>query len=64
MPHGKPAGVRCINLTPDNRCRIWGQPTYPKVCERFRPSPEVCGASSAEALAILARLESETAPDT
>ena len=63
MPNGKPAGGRCVQLTDDNRCRIWGGPTYPKVCEQFRPSPEVCGASTAEALALLARLDAETAPD-
>ena len=26
MPNGKPAGVRCVQLTPDNRCLLFGQP--------------------------------------
>ncbi len=54
--------VRCIHLTDDNHCRIWGHPSYPKVCQQFQASREMCGTSSAEALAILARLEPETAP--
>src|SRR5687767_14313051 len=24
MPQGKPAGVRCVQLTEDNRCRLFG----------------------------------------
>jgi Fe-S-cluster containining protein len=26
MPHGKPAGVRCVQLTNDDRCAIFGKP--------------------------------------
>ena len=29
MPLGKPAGVRCIQLGDDARCRIFGQPERP-----------------------------------
>jgi Fe-S-cluster containining protein len=62
MPEGKPAGVRCVQLTPDNRCRLFGDPARPKVCVEFRPSAEVCGTSQGEALCTLARLESLTLP--
>jgi uncharacterized protein len=62
MPHGKPAGVRCAQLTRDNRCAIFGRPERPAVCTSLRPSPEMCGSNDAEALSILLRLEAATAP--
>jgi uncharacterized protein len=62
MPGGKPAGVRCVQLTDDHRCRIFGQPDRPPVCVRLRPSEEMCGRTAREAYAYLARLERLTAP--
>ena len=62
MLGGKPAGVRCAQLTVDNRCAIFGRPERPAVCTSLRPGPEMCGASDAEALANLIRLEFATAP--
>jgi len=64
MPLGKPAGVRCIQLTPDNRCGLFGHPSRPAVCSSLRPSPSMCGQDAAEALAILQHLEEATAPST
>lgn len=64
MDGGKPAGVSCIHLTPDRRCRIFGRPERPGACERLRPSEEMCGRNPEEALAYLAWLERETAPET
>jgi uncharacterized protein len=64
MPNGKPAGIRCVQLTADNRCSIFGQPERPEVCRSLRPSEEMCGSSSAEALAYLDALEAATAPDS
>lgn len=64
MLNGKPAGVRCVQLTDDNRCRLFGQPTRPLVCVRLRPMPEMCHETAAEALAWLAWLEQETAPQS
>jgi Fe-S-cluster containining protein len=61
MPNGKPAGVRCVQLTPDNRCRLFGQPERPAVCRRLQPSEEMCGTSSEEALLRLTLLEIVTA---
>ena len=60
MPHGKPAGVRCIQLDATNRCRVFGQPERPAVCASLRPSLEMCGANGQQALAFLTRLEAET----
>jgi Fe-S-cluster containining protein len=53
MPAGKPAGVRCIHLTHDNRCAIYDTPLKPKVCSDFKAEPEFCGNSREEALRIL-----------
>jgi hypothetical protein len=60
MPRGKPAGARCVQLTDDNRCRLFGAPQRPRVCRDFRPMPDVCGASREQALARLVWLESVT----
>ena len=62
MPDGKPAGVRCIQLTPDLRCAIFGSPERPAVCASLRPTEEMCGATPAAAMANLERLERLTAP--
>jgi uncharacterized protein len=62
MPNGKPASVRCVQLTPDNRCRLFGLPERPAVCVHLCSSPEMCGASTEEAMAFLEALERETLP--
>lgn len=63
MPEGKPAGVRCVQLDEQNRCKLFGLPERPEVCVRLQPSPEMCGTSTEEALAYLTWLEAVTAPD-
>lgn len=62
LPGGKPAGVRCPQLTGDNRCRIFGSPERPAVCGSLRPSPEMCAGTDAEALERLTLLELATRP--
>ncbi len=62
MTTGKPAGVHCIQLTPEGRCLLFGSDLRPAVCSGLRPSPEMCGDCSAEAMAILTRWEEETCP--
>ena len=57
MPQGKRAGERCVQLLPDFRCAIFGQPGRPAVCASLRPSESMCGANRQEALAMLSRLE-------
>jgi hypothetical protein len=60
MPQGKPAGVRCVQLLPDNRCAIFGQPDRPAFCGGLQPSLEMCGPDREYALAWLADLERQT----
>lgn len=60
MPNGKPAGVRCVQLTHDNRCAIFDHPDRPAVCASLKPSREMCGESQREAFEFLTRLERAT----
>jgi uncharacterized protein len=65
MPHGKPAGVACVQLDEAWRCRLFGQPERPAVCGQLMPSPEMCGAhddGGRHARVYLARLEELTRP--
>ena len=62
MPNGKPAGVRCVQWTADNRCALFGKPERPAVCVRFMPTPEMCGQSREQALVYLSALEVITRP--
>lgn len=62
MPHGKPAGVRCIQLTDDNRCKLFGCPERPPVCNELQASSEMCGHSREDAMTYLQRLEKITKP--
>ena len=60
MPHGKPAGVRCIQLDDSNRCKLFGKPERPQVCRNLKPEIAMCGTSRNEALAILSAWEKAT----
>jgi len=64
MPGGKPAGVRCVQLSDDNLCRLFNSAERPRVCIGFKASCEMCGNSTEDALAYLAKLEKDTAPVT
>ena len=63
MPHGKPAGIPCVQLLPDFRCALFGQPERPAVCVSLRPTEAMCGANRDEALCFLQALEVATLPD-
>jgi hypothetical protein len=63
MPGGKPAGVRCVQLTDDLRCALYGRPERPAFCVGLRPSPDLCGATAVEAMRLIAALEETTRPD-
>jgi uncharacterized protein len=63
MPGGKPAGMRCVQLSSDNRCLIFGQPERPATCIALRPSEEMCGSTIDDALVYLTWLEEVTRPD-
>lgn len=59
----KPAGVPCIQLDEELRCKLFGRPERPAVCGSLPPSPEMCGDSRAQALRFLGWLEQDTAPE-
>lgn len=62
LPQGKPAGVRCSQLSDNNRCLLFGQPERPAVCSSLQPSPEMCGQDREQALRHLTELEQATCP--
>ena len=62
MPHGKPAGVACVQLTADLRCALFGKPERPAFCGGLQPSTEMCGETREYALVWLSQLEIATAP--
>jgi uncharacterized protein len=62
MPLGKPAGVRCVQLDEQLRCRLFGMPERPVVCRTLRPGPEMCGENREQAMQRLAALEQQTLP--
>jgi Fe-S-cluster containining protein len=62
MIEGKPAGVRCVQLDEVNACRLFGSPSRPAVCERFKPQFEMCANGPVQALRWLTDLERHTLP--
>jgi len=62
MPHGKPAGIPCVQLRPDYRCALFAQPERPAFCASLRPTEEMCRSTRIEALDRLAELETLTMP--
>jgi len=62
MPNGKPAGVPCIQLDEELRCKVFGQPQRPVFCGGLKPSTEMCGTSREDAMQWLSRLELATQP--
>jgi uncharacterized protein len=57
MPNGKPAGERCIQLTSDNKCKLFNHTDRPAVCSSLKASHEMCGTNNESALLYLAELE-------
>lgn len=65
MPQGKPAGVPCVQLDEQLRCKIFEHPERPAVCRQLQASLEMCGAVDDQgqfARAYLTRLEKLTRP--
>lgn len=62
MPDGKPPGVRCIQLSDEARCLIFGEPERPACCKGLMPNLEMCGEKTESALQWLAALEEATRP--
>jgi len=64
MPEGKPAGVACVQLDEELRCKLFGRPERPAVCGGLRPSLEMCGPDDDQgvhAMRFLGDLERATA---
>ena len=61
MPNGKAAGERCLQLSAENLCTIFGQPERPAVCSAFEADIEVCGNSREEAIRLIGWWEQMTA---
>ncbi|MGQ7818563.1 YkgJ family cysteine cluster protein [Metapseudomonas furukawaii] len=60
MPAGKPAGERCLHLSVEHLCQLFGDPRRPQVCGDFDADPEVCGDSREDAIRLLGWLEQAT----
>lgn len=63
MPHGKPAGMPCVQLTDDLRCALFGRPERPAFCASLRAQPDMCGDDRAAALTLIKAMEQRTKPD-
>ncbi|MEH6549482.1 MAG: YkgJ family cysteine cluster protein [Pseudomonadales bacterium] len=62
MPHGKPAGVTCVQLGADFRCMIFGHSDRPAACDNLKPAKDMCGDDREHALRWLDALERDTRP--
>lgn len=65
MPDGKPAGVPCIQLDADFRCKLFGLPERPLFCAGLQPALEMCGDATQPreyAIQWLTALEQATCP--
>jgi hypothetical protein len=62
MPDGKPANTRCVQLSDENLCQIFGSPLRPAVCAGLQASVEMCGVTRGQAMIYLLELEALTAP--
>lgn len=62
MPHGKPAGIPCVQLDDAYGCRLFGHPERPAFCVSLRPQPSMCGSNRDDAMETLRVLEIATRP--
>lgn len=62
MPAGKPANARCVQLDDQDRCKLFGKPSRPLVCQSLQPEPTMCGDNKEHAIRWLCRLERVTKP--
>jgi len=60
MNGGKKAGERCLHLTQDKRCKLFGKPERPKICGDFNAMEDCCGENFQEAMLLLETMERET----
>ncbi len=57
MTNGKPAGVPCIHLDDQMRCKIFNHPDRPVTCYNYKAEIQFCGNTREEAFKILDQLE-------
>ena len=50
MPEGKAAGVPCIQLDEQRRCKLYGSPERPQVCVDYGADESMCGESREQAM--------------
>jgi len=62
MPDGKPAGTRCVQLSEDNLCNLFGSSDRPEFCCGLKATMEMCGNGQQQAMAYLSELELLTRP--
>jgi hypothetical protein len=62
MPNGKPAGVPCVQLDHELRCKLFGRAERPSFCIGLQPSVEMCGVDREHAIVWLTSLEHATRP--
>ncbi|MGB2079878.1 MAG: YkgJ family cysteine cluster protein [Vibrio sp.] len=60
MPKGKPAGVRCVQLSDDNLCQLFGKAERPAVCHQFKADNAVCGDDFSTAIQVITEIEQLT----
>jgi hypothetical protein len=61
MPNGKAAGERCLHLSVEFSCDIFGMPERPAVCGSFLADVDVCGSNQADAIRLIGWWEKATA---
>ncbi|MES2919277.1 MAG: YkgJ family cysteine cluster protein [Pseudomonadota bacterium] len=62
MPDGKPAGVPCVQLDEQGRCRLFGRPERPAFCVSLQPAADLCGEDREQALRLIGEMERATRP--
>lgn len=62
MPGGKPAGVPCVQLDGQGRCRVFGRPERPAFCASLQPALDLCGEDREQALRLIGEMERATRP--
>jgi hypothetical protein len=62
MPAGKPAGIPCVQLDEQLRCKLFGLSQRPACCSGLQASAEMCGDNREQALHWLSELELQTRP--
>ncbi|MBP1522137.1 Fe-S-cluster oxidoreductase [Salmonella enterica subsp. enterica serovar Worthington] len=60
MPNGKPMNTRCVQLSEDNLCLIFGSPLRPVLW--FATGRDMCLTTREEAIIYLLELEQKTLP--